>query len=142
VFFQFVKQKGYSILQSVTSAPGSAFNIPTSLYNSRWQRPGDRAAKIQILTNGDNIDAVGAYNSFINSDGWFGDASFVRLKNFSLSYQLPGSWRNKVHMQSANVYLQCQNLFTVTHYEGLDPESGGLSLPPFRMITVGLQLTY
>jgi hypothetical protein len=142
VFFQFVKQKGFSILQSVINAPGDASNIPTSLYEGRWRRPGDNAAKMQRLTKGNNFDALSAASLIISSDGWIDDASFVRMKNLSFSYQLPDSWRSKAHVQAASIYIQCQNLFTITNYGGLDPESGGLSLPPFRMITAGLQLTF
>jgi len=76
------------------------------------------------------------------SDGLITDGSFIRVKNISLSYQLPGSWKQKAHLQNARLYLQCQNLFTITNYKGLDPETPGLNLPPLRMITAGFQVTF
>jgi hypothetical protein len=45
-----------------------------------------------------------------------------------------------MHLQMARLYLQIQNLLTITHYQGLDPETGGLNLPPLRMITAGVQV--
>jgi TonB-linked SusC/RagA family outer membrane protein len=49
------------------------------------------------------------------------DASFVRLKNFQIGYTLPETVSEKLNLR---VYLQAQNLFTITSYEGMDPEVG------------------
>ena len=48
--------------------------------------------------------------------------------------------QRKLGVQSARIYVQCQNLFVITKYLGLDPETQGLNLPPLRMITAGLQI--
>ena len=49
------------------------------------------------------------------------DASFVRLKNFQIGYTLPSSVSEKLNLR---IYLQAQNLFTITSYQGMDPEVG------------------
>jgi len=69
------------------------------------------------------------------------DASFIRFKTLAISYQLPHSWQQRAYLQNARVYLQCQNLFTITSYKVLDPETQNL-LGPTRTITAGINLTF
>ncbi len=141
IFVQFVKQRGYDYRQGFLMPGYYSFglsNQPTYVLN-RWE-PSDTKASYQRFAVGQ--PALTWYNMLKNSsDGVVTDASFIRLKNISLSYQLPGTWKQKAHIQSARIYLQCQNLFTITKYKGMDPETGGLSLPPMRMITGGLQFS-
>ena len=49
------------------------------------------------------------------------DASYIRLKNIKLSYNIPVS--NSKFLQSLSVYVAAQNLITITDYEGFDPEA-------------------
>ncbi len=136
-FFQFVKQTGRIFFPST---PGTMSNQPTTILN-RWQRVGD-ISTIQKFTNS-NAAASTAYSTAFNSSDYIiGDASFVRLKNLSLSYSLPDKFIKKIHADGLRLSLQCQNLFTVTKYIGSDPETQGTSLPPIRMVTVGIQLNF
>ncbi len=50
------------------------------------------------------------------------DGSFFRLKNLQLGYTLPESFVSKAKMESVRIYLQGTNLFTITDYNGVDPE--------------------
>jgi hypothetical protein len=50
------------------------------------------------------------------------DASYVRLKNITLGYNLPGSLLQKVSVRSIRVYVSASNLVTFTDYSGFDPE--------------------
>ena len=50
------------------------------------------------------------------------DASFVRLKNITLSYSLPKSWLRKLGFTRCDVYITGYDLFTWTKYTGQDPE--------------------
>ncbi|MGI9543075.1 MAG: SusC/RagA family TonB-linked outer membrane protein, partial [Cyclobacteriaceae bacterium] len=56
------------------------------------------------------------------------DGSYFRAKNIQLSYNLPESILERFGLANARVYLQAKNLFTVTGYDGLEPE---LSLQRF-----------
>jgi hypothetical protein len=77
---------------------------------------------------------------FALSDGAVGDASFIRLKNISLSYTIPPVWLQGV---ACRLSVQAQNLLTFTSYKGADPEfTQGGSLPPMRVISAGVQLTF
>ena len=135
VFFRFVKQDGDNF-NGEFSAPGNEpFNQPLNTVN-RWQGPEDISdVKKYEFFSGDHN------RQYSNSDQRVVDASFIRLQNISLSWILPPIWTNKVQIERARFYVQGQNLFTFTPYEGIDPETQGLSLPPLRIITTGIQLS-
>lgn len=56
------------------------------------------------------------------STAFIQDASFLRLKSVKLGYSLPTSLLKKAQIKSLGVYAQITNVFTLTKYEGLDPE--------------------
>lgn len=137
VLFQFVKQLNYNEI-AFFNAPGTFRNQPTSVLD-HWQQSGD-VAQHQLYTNGTNAAAVSAYDRYKNSDAAISDASYVRLKNLSLSYNLPQQWIKNL---SCRMFLQGQNLLTITKYKGADPEFKSVGyLPPLRMITAGTQITF
>jgi TonB-dependent starch-binding outer membrane protein SusC len=145
--FQFIKQIAYSPIytNSKGSAPGifSTFdgtgNHPASVMD-RWQKGGDDKP-IQRFTASNSSGVESKLGNAQTSDASYVDGSFVRLKNISISYDLPAKWRKKAHFQYFRVNAQGQNIFTITNYERLDPESQSLSsLPPLRMLTVGIQV--
>lgn len=83
------------------------------------------------------------------SDWYLEDASYLRLKNLTVSYDLSDYLRKWSHMKERNsslmVYLSGENLFTITNYSGMDPETGGydaLKYPVSRVFSFGLKLTY
>jgi TonB-linked SusC/RagA family outer membrane protein len=141
VFFQFVKQTGRNHMSNyLTFSTGTIGNQPASVMG-RWQKPGDVVGVQKFSQNGGDAFMSALY--YVNdSDGVIGDASFVRLKNMYISYTLPGKWSRKILAQTSKLYLQVQNLLTITPYKGLDPETQSFeNLPPLRMITGGVQLT-
>ena len=139
IFFQYVNQLGNNIYGYYIQQAGVVnLNEPTTVLN-RWQTPGDLTNTQRFGTNG---TTASAYSNFQSSDGIITNNSFLRLKNLVLAYQLPTNWKNKCRLQNARIYIQCQNLITITGYRGIDPETGGLSLPPLRMVTAGLQVGF
>jgi hypothetical protein len=74
------------------------------------------------------------------SNAVYDDASYVRLKNVMLAYAMPASVLKKLHLQLCKIYLQGQNLLTITGYKGADPETQ-IVVPTLRVITGGIQLT-
>jgi len=138
-FVQFVKQTGQNIWASYSLVPGMKANMPQDMLE-RWKHPGDNA-KYQMLTQ-TYAAAADAYNYIQGvSDFVYSDASYVRLKNISLSWQIPQKIRNGMHLQNARVYFQAQNVLTITNYLGFDPETQGILLPPLKVFTMGIQLT-
>ncbi|TLU98283.1 SusC/RagA family TonB-linked outer membrane protein [Dyadobacter luticola] len=83
------------------------------LYNS-WKKSGDNA-KLPRLNSGDATSQQ--VSSYFLEDG-----SYFRFKNIQLTYTLPTSLLKKIKINSAQVYVQGQNLFTFTKYTGLDPD--------------------
>ena len=141
ILLQFVKQTGINY-RFGASAPG-IFNVnQPANYIDRWKSSGDIAG-VQKAT----LDFNEFFNPYFaaldgSSDASFSDASYIRAKNISLSYSLPKSLLEKIHVKNAKVSLQGQNVFTITNYKGTDPETlSAMTLPTLKMYTIGLQLT-
>jgi hypothetical protein len=88
-------------------------------------------------------------NSQEPSTAFIQDASYLRMKNLKFGYTLPKELLNKAQIKNLYIYLQVSNLFTITGYEGLDPEvnaSGtymGMDMgawPTPRQVMFGVQL--
>jgi TonB-dependent starch-binding outer membrane protein SusC len=142
-FLQFVKQTGWSYMYggNQLATPGMLGNQPTEVLK-RWQQAGDVTA-IPRFTQSYASDAFTAYSwASYFGENRLTDASYIRLKNAYLSYQLPQKAITKLHIEGCSVYVMGQNLATITKYIGLDPETQSLVfLPPLRVITAGIKLT-
>lgn len=68
--------------------------------------------------------------NLVMSDRFLESASFLRLQNVRLGYNLPSRWAKYVAMSSLKVYVSGQNLFVITKYPGLDPEVGSFNENP------------
>lgn len=84
---------------------------------------------------------------------WFlEDGSYLRLKNIQIGLSLPKNWLDKTFISKCRFYVSAQNLFTITKYEGFDPEfnSGNISAagidtgfyPQSKSYLCGLQLDF
>jgi TonB-linked SusC/RagA family outer membrane protein len=80
------------------------------------------------------------------SSAYVEDASYVRLKNVTLGYNLPTSLLGKVALRNVRVYVSATNLFTITDYSGFDPEGSSYgtstSLPGIDQGRYPLNKTY
>lgn len=117
--------------------PGALGSNQSVQMLDRWQKEGDVAkfAKFQNYID----EASSIYLG--QSDGVFSDGSFVRLKTLSISYGLFKK-SNNVRSLGAKIYIRGENLFLVTKYNGVDPETPVFgALPPVTTITAGLQIT-
>ncbi len=136
IFFQFVKQIGRNYQNHFMFAPGFISNQAVAVLN-RWQEEGD-VTNIQKFTQRSS-QAGRAYSiGRGQGDYIFEQTSFIRLKSLSLSYHLP---TQNTPFQNLRIYLQGQNLLTITNHSGLDPENNNNSLPPLRVITAGIHFT-
>ncbi|MBO9570844.1 MAG: SusC/RagA family TonB-linked outer membrane protein [Chitinophagaceae bacterium] len=139
--FQFVRQIGSSYYYNRAALPGrftsGLSNQPVSILN-RWQKPGDitSIAKFSATTS----TGLGARANSVA--GYTYDASYVRLKNLSIYWQMPISMIRKIKLQSFKIFFQAQNLLTFSKYSWLDPETKSNSLPPLRMLTTGINLGF
>ncbi|MBE6205027.1 MAG: TonB-dependent receptor [Rikenellaceae bacterium] len=58
----------------------------------------------------------------VSHTGYIQDGSYLRMQTLTLGYTLPKKWLNKIGMSRIRFYAQMSNVFTITGYEGLDPE--------------------
>ncbi|MBC9929097.1 SusC/RagA family TonB-linked outer membrane protein [Chitinophaga qingshengii] len=142
LLFSFRKQFGKNIRAATYLArnyPGLMYNQSIDVFN-RWQQPGDDAT-YEKFTATTNSEAYKQASLYARSNAVYSDASFIRLKNISISYNIPAAPLKIIGMKSARVYLQAQNLFTITDYPG-DPESQSIyGIPTLKTIAGGIQLT-
>ncbi len=88
------------------------------------------------------------------SDRFIEDGSYVRLKSLSLGYNIPKDLIKRIGLEKLRIYVQGQNLWTLTNYTGLDPEvntfngsntslgSDFLTFPQPRTYTIGLNIGF
>ena len=113
----------------------TVYNQSRRLLYDRWKKPGD-------LTDIPRYGEVAQLD-----DRFLENASFMRLKNLSLAYTLPQSLLKKSKFfTSARIYIQGQNLWTITGFNGLDPEVASnvyqAQYPATRQFTFGAELSF
>ncbi len=98
--------------------------------------------------------AAGSLDQGIFSTAIVEDASYLRLKNVTLSYTLPSSTVSRLRMSNLRVYVSGTNLLTFTKYSGYDPEANtfgqsttlvGIDLggyPQTRILQIGLNASF
>ena len=83
------------------------------------------------------------------SDRYMQNAAYCRLKNLTLSYELPKKWMDKIHFQKMQVYFSAENIWTISKLPpSFDPEAiftsntytgeGGKNYPMNQVLSVGL----
>lgn len=74
--------------------------------------------------------------------------SFIRLQELSLAYNVPQKFLKKIHVNRAKVFVSASNLFTITNWDGWDPEAGqGVTYdldgyPTMKSYTLGLNFEF
>jgi TonB-dependent starch-binding outer membrane protein SusC len=94
-------------------------NIQRWMYDERWtkENPDRNAGYPRLEIGGSDL----AY--FANSSYWMKNATFLRLKNVQIGYNIPSTFANKLSLDNIRIYISGENLFTISHfYKGWDPE--------------------
>lgn len=97
-----------------TDFPTFAGNRSTRMLYDSW-RPGKTDAVLPQLTSSDQV-------SILPSTYYLEDGSYFRMKNIQLGYSFPASMVSRIGFTNVRLYVQGQNLFTITKYSGMDPE--------------------
>ena len=151
LFFNYNKRIVRNYLAGVYGGanPGSMSNLPTLLTGSFWEKQGDHALLQRLYTgsysaNQNGINAMRAAQYFGSSTAVYGDGTFIRLKNIALSYSLPATALKKIGVKGCNIYVNAQNIFTITGYKVGDPETPGnlYTVPIQRTVVGGLSLDF
>ena len=120
---------------------------------------GERTLQNMHVTNAGSakVQRITPYNANDNnrqSDRFVEDGSYLRVKNIALGYNLPRKWLQKVGIESVRVYCNIQNAFTITGYDGYDPEIGSYNqnvkltgidfarYPSQRIYTFGMNVNF
>ncbi|MFF5380778.1 SusC/RagA family TonB-linked outer membrane protein [Pedobacter suwonensis] len=140
VFFQFVKQRGNHLVYGSSNFVGARVNT-YSLLTDRWT-PNNPNAKYQAYTQAVTGPVNLARTLIGLSDAALVDASFIRLKNLAFAYSFDTKIIKNLGLKRAKLFIQGQNLVTLTNYPEIDPEGQSVNnLPPLRVLTLGLQVT-
>lgn len=71
------------------------------------------------------------------------NGNFLKLKNLSAGYTLPGAWSEKVFAQRIRFYFSSENLLTFTSFPGQDPEIGStVGYPSLKQLSFGANITF
>ncbi len=115
-----------------------------ALYNS-WT-PQNLNPKAPIAENASNFSNNTVVNSY-----YLENSSYFRMKNLTLGYTLPGSVLSRFKIDRLRFYVQATNIFTITNYTGLDPETigGDVDLgvdegvyPTVKQFLIGLNVNF
>ncbi len=136
VFLQFVY--GNHIYSSdlealTTSYPRLYYNRTQEYFENVWLEPGDM----------EKYPRPGLTLS--PSTLHLNDGSYLRLKDVSLGYNVPGSLTNIFWVSQARIYVSGSNLYTITSFEGWNPDlyqSANLNAPYSRVISFGVQIGF
>ncbi len=110
-------------------------NTPDILADSF--REGNENAKFPRMEIGLNP------NNTQTSDFWIYDASYFRLKNLQIGYNLPKTLLNKFKINSARVSLSGTNLLTFSAIDFMDPEANSIiSYPQMKTYTLGVNVSF
>lgn len=104
------------------------WNNQTTAVLNRWRVEGQQTT-MPKARYGDPVENARF------SDRWIEDGSFARLKNVTLTYNIPV---RKIPLNNAEIFISGQNLFTMTKYKGLDPEFSASGSTFAQGIDVGL----
>ncbi|MEC4114185.1 TonB-dependent receptor [Myroides pelagicus] len=128
MFFQGVGDikvfNGYKFTAYNASQQG--YNLDSRVYGA-WS-PENTNTNIPRLSTKDDNQNYGTTSSW-----YLEDASYLRLKNITLGYTLPETMMKKLSANaSLRIFLSAENLFTITGYDGIDPEVGAIGLDVAR----------
>ena len=109
-----------------------------------WQKPGDENVDFEKL----GVKYGGRYMGHIDEN--VENVNWLKLKSIVLGYNLSTNWCEKIGIEGARAFISGSNLFTLTNYSGIDPETVdirngldyGNNYPLARKFTIGLTLKF
>ncbi|MEX0882722.1 MAG: SusC/RagA family TonB-linked outer membrane protein, partial [Cyclobacteriaceae bacterium] len=138
LFFNFAGQGG--AWQYYHQNARIAVNGLAELIENRYTE-GSMDSKYPILPDlGTRTQPSGLQSTF-----WLQNASFVRLKTVQLGYNLPELILSKLNLSSARVYMNGNNIFTISEIKWFDPEGSserGNFYPQSRIFNLGIDLSF
>ena len=92
--------------------------------------------------SGNYLNRTRPYSSTLSGSIFLEDLSYLKFSSISISYSLPKKWTDVMKMSGMSLSFLMNNLFTITNYSGLDPESPGAVYPQSRSFTFSLNINF
>ena len=134
--------KVYLLENRYYTSDGNQMGTNQSIYAlDYWKQPGDTGVNPRPVAG----NTTESYS--FGSDRWLEDGSYIRLKDITLSYQLPQSALEKIKLQGLKFYVSGLNLYTFHDVSYWDPERGvdgiGAGIYPMtKTIVGGIEVTF
>ncbi|WNH11084.1 SusC/RagA family TonB-linked outer membrane protein [Thalassobellus suaedae] len=139
--FSFLFQGAGRIKQSYGGEAALPFFLgtgPAYKHNlDRWTPDNPNASEARVLIDGSQNRRGSTY--------WLRDASYLRLKNVEIAYNVPVKLLKQNLIQSARIYVNANNVFTISKIKDFDPENSqgrGWGYPQLRIWNVGLNVNF
>lgn len=123
--YQYGNKSFVSMYQTIWNSGASDDNQIVSQIDEQWTTPGQITAVPRFLNRlsaHPNNAGIPSTALTTGSTRYLFDASYIRLKNITLSYTIPASIASKVKLRNVRVFATGINVLTFTKYPGLDPE--------------------
>ncbi|HEY9007423.1 MAG TPA: TonB-dependent receptor [Ohtaekwangia sp.] len=129
------------VSQFVLPESGTIGNFYSDWADNRWSPSNVNGSFPRVDTRASSSINGGLYRSTF----WLNNASFLRLKNIAIGYNIPEAIASKLHLSNLRVYANAFNLFTITKVKNYDPEGSsesGQFYPQQRIINLGVNLQF
>lgn len=134
-----------------TRTPDFLMQMATEV-EDRWRQPGDMTYYPRAMLAGTDFPETENYRTQLGTQSIY-NASYIRLKNISLSYQLPQQWTQQIGLNSIRLYASAINLVTWTAWPWYDPEVAfdpldifnnvtAASYPTERQVNAGIEIRF
>jgi TonB-linked SusC/RagA family outer membrane protein len=117
-------------------------SAPTTKWRNAWT-PANPTNALPAMY----IQGYSGVQNYAASTYYLMDASYFRMKNIVLSYAIPQSLLSRIKARDLTIYVSADNLFTITKYEGSDPERSSTTgnyaqYPQAKVFNVGLNIKF
>jgi TonB-linked SusC/RagA family outer membrane protein len=129
------------VTQYVLPEAGSVGNFYSSWADNRWSPANPSGTYPRVSERASSAISGGQYNNTF----WLNNASFLRLKNVQLGYNLPTSMLSKIKLSGVRLYVSGFNLFTISKVKDYDPEGtngSGQFYPQQKIMNVGVNVKF
>jgi TonB-linked SusC/RagA family outer membrane protein len=129
------------VSQYVLPESGSVGNFYSSWADNRFSAANPNGTYPRVTDRASNAISGGQYNNTF----WLNDASFLRLKNVELAYNIKASFLERINVSGVRVYASAFNLFTISKVKDYDPEGtsgSGQFYPQQRIINLGANIKF
>ena len=113
----------YKMYEYYTYYGALATNFSEERVNKAWHPTQNPNGTLPLFTTNNTKPEAGQSTS-----GYITNGSYLRMQTLTLGYSLPKKIVNKIGFSRIRFYAQMSNVFTITGYEGLDPEVNSLNI--------------